>query len=59
MNQKYVDADCSSVLGKSESFGNFDESEFTFMDSYLSRRQDRLERRIKRKAERIARRFNY
>lgn len=47
MNQKDVEADCSAIYQGVDCYAD---SEYTFMDSYLARKQARIERRNNRKA---------
>lgn len=58
MNQKEVDADCSSIVLYVEDFSNLEEFDFN-RNSYYARREARIERRNNRKAERMARRSTY
>lgn len=56
MNQKDVEADCSAIYEGADCCSDFSDSDYRFMDSYLARKQARIERKNNRKAERMARR---
>lgn len=59
MNQKDVEADCSSIILNVEDFSNLEEEPTSYMAAYYDRKEARIERRNLRKAERMARRSTY